>query len=78
MGDDDLGLRSTDDLIAELFRRFDHAVFTSCKIKGSERQSLIRRWSGHDIVCLGLCDHAKNHIHEHVEENSDPGEMDDV
>lgn len=52
-----LELEDTDDLLLELFSRFDHAVFSGfLTTNEKEREHLVRRrWKGNSMTCAGLC-----------------------
>jgi hypothetical protein len=52
---ENIKLASTDDLLDELFARFDHAVFTGMKITKANGEYLtFRKWQGNRAVGLGL------------------------
>lgn len=54
----DLDLISTDDLMEELFGRFDHAVFEGVKVNVTREESVIeRQWKGDALMCCGLGTH---------------------
>jgi hypothetical protein len=59
----DLEAASTDDLIRELFSRFDHCVFAGHQVlavKGdSGPQKITRRWKGCTVTVAGLCAEAQ-------------------
>jgi len=65
MSDDDLEMRTTDELIAELMRRFDHGAFTAVKVTvdegdGTGDTEAIHVWKGEGLTCTGLlaeCQH---------------------
>lgn len=52
-----LDLIPSKDLIDELMRRYDHAVFTGLKENiGMRGQHYItRRWTGEQTMCSGMC-----------------------
>ena len=51
----ELSLISTDDLIAELLNRHDHAIFMGLKNPRQDEVTTVRRWKGNSITCSGLC-----------------------
>lgn len=61
----DLKLTSTEDLLDELFARFDHAVFKGRKIE-NPRSSSLDTWDfvGDWTTCAGLCADLVHEIHK--------------
>jgi hypothetical protein len=60
--ENDLAWATVDELIAELFGRFDHVAFTGMTIQrelgdGMTEQKIIRRWKGSCYTVAGLADH---------------------
>lgn len=59
MSDEDgpLAFYQTDELIAELMRRYDHAVFAGIKDAPGDPDAYIRtaRWQGNSDTVAGLC-----------------------
>ena len=51
---DTLELASTDELIGELFSRFDHIVAAGLLERTDEESFLVHRWEGSRFVCAGL------------------------
>lgn len=53
---DPLSLVATDDLLAEVIGRFDHAIFAGMRINqdGSENHGYVRTWNGNSHACMGL------------------------
>lgn len=50
----DLELVSTDDLLDEIMKRFDHVVFIGRKDGAEEPNVYHRRWAGDYHTCIGL------------------------
>jgi len=84
---EDLKLVSTDDLVAELLSRHDHAVFMGVKIKsyqpGQETKEelasidSLRRWIGNSYTCAGLCSSLSKSILNDFSEREQPLEKGD-
>jgi hypothetical protein len=53
----DLELAETDDLLNEVFSRFDHACFIGMREQeyGEKTHGFIRKWKGNSHACSGLC-----------------------
>ena len=63
----DLELVSTDDLIAELLRRMDHAVFSGLRVTvenedGTSDNNAVHAWTGCSVTCAGLAGEAQFRI----------------
>jgi len=77
-----LSLYSLDDLIEEVFRRFDHAVFVGVKAldvinKEDDTTRILtqRRWKGNHYTCSGLCfDMARKICKDYEQQEDDPVE----
>ncbi|MDD4888353.1 MAG: hypothetical protein PHU85_00350 [Phycisphaerae bacterium] len=50
----DVDLLATDELIAALFARFDHVVFSAYQALTDDQSRYIRRWKGNTVMCGGL------------------------
>ena len=60
---DDLQLKSTNELLNEIFSRFDHAVFCGVKLSIKKDRDLYEKhYQGNYPTCMGLCDIIKTHI----------------
>lgn len=70
----DLSLVDTDELLAELLARFDHAVFAGLKsqIGASDRIEFTREWIGNTHTCLGLTADLQARIIENFREEETP------
>lgn len=53
----DLSLCSTDDLLEEVIKRFDHVIFSGIQVAyASTKQNVVRRkFKGDYTICSGLC-----------------------
>lgn len=50
----ELSLIDSDDLIEELFRRFDHAIFGGIKTFALQSNQVLRHFDGNHHTCVGL------------------------
>ncbi len=50
----DLSIVSTDDLLDEVFKRSDSAIFAAYQNRTKDEQWYQRRWTGGNIPCAGL------------------------
>jgi hypothetical protein len=61
MSEPDLSLTETTQLIRELFKRHDHAIFIGMQdVSGGSipvKSAIRRSWKGRHHVCAGLCEH---------------------
>jgi hypothetical protein len=72
----DLELVATQDLIAALFSRHDHACFVGLQImdEGSpSRQATVRRWVGNSYTIMGLLQDTAGAIREEYMQRSEQG-----
>ena len=63
----ELGLVNTDELLRELFRRYDHAVFSGIKELQNEPDLTLetaRRWTGNLVTCEAIA-HNLSHTLAH-------------
>jgi hypothetical protein len=51
----DLELVETNDLVEELFKRFDHVIFAGMKGHTIDKQKVAARSYGNPFACSGLC-----------------------
>lgn len=58
----DLEFISTDELLDELTRRFDHAVFSGSKEVDGLREATNVQWRGDTLKCLGLAEWARDRM----------------
>ena len=70
---EELNLFSTEDLLSELFSRYDNAVFIGSVPHTMEHDELNRRWYGDAIKCIGLASYMQKFICDYFED----GEIDD-
>lgn len=68
---DDLKLVSTDDLIAELFARYDNAAFAANRAHATEPnvKVLKSRWKGDSMSCVGLAHVVVSDVDDHRRKN---------
>lgn len=69
----DLELVPTEELIAELERRFDHAVFCGLRVQegGCDVLKTWRSWTGNAHACIGLAVDIQGAILEDLRESSE-------
>jgi len=57
----DLEFVTTDDLLAELTKRYDHHVFAGMNDVGRDTIETRRHWDGHPHTVCGLCVDIQDH-----------------
>lgn len=79
-GKSNMELIPTDDLITEILKRFDHAVFMGIQCRGGENNDIynIRRWRGNSYTCCGLSESLKRSILNEYEDNEEPIDKEDL
>lgn len=60
----------TDDLIAELLKRFDFALFAAYMVPGPKRNRILRRWKGNSITVAGLATDCGRTVLEELDRES--------
>lgn len=50
----DLAFATDNELIEELFGRFEHAVLCGMKLPTDDKYVVYRRWKGNTMTCCGL------------------------
>lgn len=61
----ELNLIPTDDLLDELFARYEHSVWCGLKTKVKGNDKLYEKlYDGDYAICIGLCDIIKNSVLE--------------
>ena len=68
---------STDDLLAELFNRYEHCIFTGLKLIDTEKLSLKRKFKGNSDTCIGLAVKLQHFIVEDWNEGQLEGDIDE-
>ena len=71
----------TDDLIEELLKRHDHAVFMGIKVRGNKDEDdirSVRRWIGNTYTCSGLCSSLNRAILNDYGDREEPIGKDDM
>ena len=58
-----LELKSTEDLINELLKRYDAALFSGVKFTNKEEDQYITRWAGSIATVIGVVEMLRNHIY---------------
>ena len=59
----EIQLVSTDELLDEIFSRFDHIIFCGMKVKIKGNDNYYeKRYEGNYATAIGLCDIVKDHI----------------
>lgn len=74
---DELSLIPTDELLKELFSRYDHAVFAGEKSMDSEYHGVHKKWTGQHLACIGLAYHIQAMCHKEHLETSVPVDPED-
>lgn len=72
----DLSLVSTDDLLDALIARHDAIIFAGIQNRTTESYFYTRRWSGGNIMCLGLARFIQKRIEERCDEMDQIEEVD--
>lgn len=75
----DLALSSSEDLLEELVRRYDHVIFCAMKVQGDDMPYIIhRRQEGSTLVCIGLAQTLSSNLaSEHEDAAEEPDGDDD-
>ena len=75
----DLAFFSTEDLVDELVKRFDHVIFAGLKVQGDELPYIIhRRQEGNHLTCIGLATSLATYLSiEHEEAGESAVDEDD-
>lgn len=72
---EDLAFFSTEDLLEEVFKRFDHSIFAGLKVQGDELPYIIhRRQEGNHLTCIGMAQCMANFLAAEHEASGEPGD----
>lgn len=72
----DLSLIPFDDLMEEIGKRFDHAIFVGIVDKEENIINMKRKFFGSRLICLAACDTMKDVIKDDFYETYKPDEED--
>jgi len=62
----DLELIATDDLITELLRRYDHAIFAGYICKSDDASEIHRHSTGNRTTCVGLASQIAHRLNTEI------------
>lgn len=69
----DIKFVNTDELINEVFNRYDHVIFTGIRdgYDGKDTIRKTRRYKGNSETCIGLCERMSIVIHDDESDRED-------
>lgn len=65
-----LQLATVNELVEELFSRYEHVIFAGMKIDTDQR--LHKRWKGNSVMCTGLAHEAAHAVIEAMNDGCTP------
>lgn len=65
----DINLYSTNELLEELFSRFEHCIFAALKVRDNKTKVTKRKFKGDIDVCISLAHKIQQFIYEDWQKN---------